>query len=93
MLQITATRSANEADELHSKLITVQQRVQKLEEENQLISSLHDRKPERRPSDSYNKQTADTMISKLEHENKVIIPLYILIISLRNSCFLRRIRH
>ena len=74
---MAVTRSEAEADELHSKLISIQKRVQQLEEDNQLLNSLHDRKPERHPSDPYKKQTADEMISKLEHENKVNICLHL----------------
>eukprot|EP01084_Bolivina_argentea_P315232 546091_1 len=73
MLTSTATRSGAEADELHTKLIYSQQQIKQLREDYALLKLMNDTSSiPRESSDSFDKNTAHEIISKLKHEKKTL---------------------
>ena len=78
-LKITATRSGAEADDLHKKLIESHKIIENLREDNALLKSMND-EPKiiktRQASDSFDKNTANNIITKLQHDKKILEQFY-----------------
>merc|ERR1719300_610512 len=68
MLKVTATRSHEEADNFHQKLVSVQSRMKQLEKDNELLSSMENTGRERRQSNDYKKHSKDEIVASMEHE-------------------------